>query len=198
VGTSSTNLSRDNRPRLGSRTGEQLFAMPAEMLTVLTQVSLPFVSNELASTGRRSNAPRHLSKACRRVKCASNCGRIGSAEPLRSRRCRHRSSGLAMIELPGLIESGMPTRNSQRKPGTTGGSPRRYRTAKTLRLICSAVKSRCARGWGGWRRLSDDGSRRHNSDKNEDPWGGGLPPPPWRHTVARLPTGLSLLAAYTD
>src|SRR6202022_4157945 len=32
----------------------------------------------------------------------TDCGRIGSAELLRSRRrpCRHRSSGLAMIELP--------------------------------------------------------------------------------------------------
>src|ERR1700736_6197193 len=38
----------------------------------------------------------------------------------------------------------------------------------------SAVKSRCARGWGGWGRLSDDGSRQHDSSKSEDPWGGGL------------------------
>src|SRR5437868_5380654 len=50
----------------------------------------------------------------------TDCGNIGSAEPLRSRRrrCRHRSSGLAMIELPGVLESGMPRRNGQRKPGT--------------------------------------------------------------------------------
>ena len=107
----------------------------------------------------------------------ADCGRIGSAELLRSRRrpCRHRSSGLAMIELPGVIESGMPRRNGQRKPGTTRGSPRRSRTAKALRISCDAVKSRCARGWGGWGRLSDDGSRQHNSSKSEDPWGGGLP-----------------------
>ena len=107
----------------------------------------------------------------------TDCGRIGSAELLRSRRrrCRHRSSGLAMIELPGVIESGMPRKNGQRKPGTTRGSPRRSRTAKALRISRHAVKSRCARGWGGWGRLSDDGSRQHNSDKSEDPWGGGLP-----------------------
>ena len=80
-----------------------------------------------------------------------------------------------MIELPGVIESGMPRRNDQRKPGTTRGSPRRSRTAKALRISRHAVKSRCARGWGGWGRLSDDGSRQHNSDKSEDPWGGGLP-----------------------
>ena len=79
------------------------------------------------------------------------------------------------IELPGVIESGMPRRNGQRKPGTTRGSPRRSRTAKASRISRYAVKSRCARGWGGWGRLSDDGSRQHNSDRSEDPWGGGLP-----------------------
>ena len=107
----------------------------------------------------------------------TDCGSIGSAELLRSRRrpCRHRCSGLAMIELPGVIESGMSRRNGQRKPGTTRGSPRRSRTAKALRISRHAVKSRCAREWGGWGRLSDDGSRQHNSNRSEDPWGGGLP-----------------------
>ena len=38
-----------------------------------------------------------------------------------------------------------------------------------------AVKSRCARRWGGWGRLSVDGPRQHNSDQNEDLWGGGPP-----------------------
>jgi hypothetical protein len=80
-----------------------------------------------------------------------------------------------MIELPGVREGGMPRRNGQRKPGTTRGSPRRSRTAKALRISRYAVKSRCARGWGGWGRLSDDGSRQHNSGKSEDPWGGGRP-----------------------
>jgi hypothetical protein len=80
-----------------------------------------------------------------------------------------------MIELPGVIEDGMLGRNGQRKPGTTRGSPRRSRTAKALRISCHAAKSRCACGWGGWGRLSDDGSRQHNSGQSEDPWGGGLP-----------------------
>jgi hypothetical protein len=44
-------------------------------------------------------------------------------------------------ELPGVIESGMPRRNGQRKPGTTRGSPRRSRTAKALRISRHAVKS---------------------------------------------------------
>src|SRR6516225_9170991 len=97
----------------------------------------------------------------RRAPRETDCGRLGSAELLRSRRrrCRHRSSGLAMIELPGVIESGMSRKNGQRKPGTTRGSPRHSRTAKASRISRHAVKSRCARGWGGWGRLSDDGSR---------------------------------------
>jgi len=117
-------------------------------------------------------------------------GRNGSAELLRSRRrpCRHRSSGLAMIELPGVIESGMPRRNGERKPGTTRGSPRRSRTAKALRISRYAVKSRCARGWGGWGRVSDDGPRQHKSDRSEDPWGGGVPTSMAAHARAPLPT----------
>src|SRR5215510_6487335 len=65
----------------------------------------------------------------------------------------------------------MPRKNGQRKPGTTRGSPRRSRTAKALRISRHAVKSRCARGWGGWGRLSDDGLRQQNSSQSEDPLG---------------------------
>jgi len=68
----------------------------------------------------------------------------------------------------------MPRRNEQRKPGTTRGSPRRSRTAKTSRISRHAVKSRCAREWGGWGRLSDDGPGQNNPDPSEGPWGGGL------------------------
>src|SRR5215470_13404014 len=82
---------------------------------------------------------------------------------------------MTMIELPGVIESGMSGRNGQRKPGTIRGSPRRSRTAKALRISRPAVKSRCACEWGGWGRLSYDGPGQHNPDPSEDPWGGGLP-----------------------
>ena len=138
--------------------------------------------------GRSKCVNREAPKYLPRVKRIA--GRIGSAELLRSRRrpCRHRSSGLAMIELPGVIESGMPRKNGQRKPGTTRGSPRRSRTAKALRISRSAVKSRCARGWGGWGRLSDDGSRQHNSSTSEDPWGGGYPTSKAVHERALVPT----------
>jgi hypothetical protein len=81
----------------------------------------------------------------------------------------------SMTKLPGVREGGMLRRNGQRKPGTTRGSPRCSRTAKALRISRHAVKSRCACGWGGWGRLSDDGPRQHNLSKSEDPWGGGLP-----------------------
>src|SRR5262249_43741325 len=80
-----------------------------------------------------------------------------------------------MIELPGVKEDGMPGRNGQRKPGTTRGSPRRSRTAKALRISRLTVKSRCARGWGGWGRLSDDGSRQHNSGLARTPGGEAHP-----------------------
>ena len=76
-----------------------------------------------------------------------------------------------MIELPGVREDGMSGQNEQRKLGTARGSPRRSRTAKTSHISRHAVKSRCAREWGGWGRLSDDGSGQHNPDPSEDPWG---------------------------
>ena len=82
---------------------------------------------------------------------------------------------ITMIELPGVIEGGMPGRNGQRKPGTTRGSPRRSRTAKASRISRLAVKSRCACEWGGWGRISDDGSGQNNLDPSEGPWGGGYP-----------------------
>ena len=51
------------------------------------------------------------------------------------------------------------------------GAPR---TAKASRISRHAVKPRCAREWGGWGRLSDDGPGHYNPDLSEDPWGGGV------------------------
>jgi len=79
-----------------------------------------------------------------------------------------------MIELPGVVEGGMPGKNGQRKLGTTHGSPRRSRTAKTSGISRHAVKSRCACEWDGWGRISDDGLGQNNPDSSEGPWGGGL------------------------
>src|ERR1700758_1595861 len=79
-----------------------------------------------------------------------------------------------MIELPEVREGGMSGGNGQRKLGTTRGSPRRSRTAKASRISRRAVKSRCAREWDGWGRLSDDGSGHDNPNPSEDPWGGGV------------------------
>ena len=73
------------------------------------------------------------------------------------------------VELPGVVEDGMPGRNGQRKPGTARGSPRRSRTAKASRISRRAVKSRCAREWSGWGRLSDDGPGHYNLDLSEGP-----------------------------
>jgi hypothetical protein len=67
----------------------------------------------------------------------------------------------------------------QRKLGTTRGSPRRSRTAKASRISRRAVKSRCAREWGGWGQLSDDGPGHYNPDPSEGPGVGGAFHP-WR------------------
>jgi len=79
------------------------------------------------------------------------------------------------VELLGVVEDGMSGRNGQRKPGTARGSPRRSRTAKALRISRRAVKSRCAREWDGWGRLSVDGPGQNNLDPSEGPLGGGYP-----------------------
>jgi hypothetical protein len=39
------------------------------------------------------------------------------------------------------------------------------------RISHQMAKSRCAREWGGWGRLSDDGPGQHNPDRSEGPWG---------------------------
>ena len=44
-------------------------------------------------------------------------------------------------------------------------------TAKASRINRNAVKSGCAREWGGWGRLSVDGPGQHNPDRSEGPWG---------------------------
>jgi hypothetical protein len=81
------------------------------------------------------------------------------------------------VGVPGVGEDGMSGRNVQRKLGTTRGSPRRSRTAKASRISRRAVKSRCAREWGGWGRLSDDGPGHYNPDPSEGPWGRWSIPP---------------------
>jgi hypothetical protein len=102
--------------------------------------------------------------------------------------CRHRCLELIDVELLGVVEDGMPGRNGQRKPGTTRRSPRRSRTAKALRISRHAMKSQCARGWGGWGRLSDDGSRQHNSTRARTPGAEDYPTSKAAHNRALDPT----------
>ena len=70
----------------------------------------------------------------------------------------------------------MSTQNGQRKHGTTRGLPRRRRqeyrhTAMATGISRLAAKSGCAREWGGWGRIRDDGPGQNNPDRNEGPWG---------------------------
>ena len=44
-------------------------------------------------------------------------------------------------------------------------------TAKASRISRHAAKSGCAREWGGWGQVSDDGPGQHNPDRSEGPWG---------------------------
>ena len=84
---------------------------------------------------------------------------------------------LVGVELPVVVEGGMPAQSVQRKPGTARGSPRRSRTAKASRINRCAAKSRCACERGGWGRLSDDGSGHYNPNSSEGPWGRRSIPP---------------------
>src|SRR5262249_29100254 len=84
---------------------------------------------------------------------------------------------LSTFELPGVVGDGMSGRNGQRKPGAARGWPRRSGTAEAPRISRSAAKSRCAREWGAWGRISDDGSGQHNPNRSEDPWGQWSIPP---------------------
>ena len=44
-------------------------------------------------------------------------------------------------------------------------------TAKASGISRQTVKSGCAREWGGWGQLSEDGPGQHNPDRSEGPWG---------------------------
>jgi hypothetical protein len=100
---------------------------------------------------------------------------------------------LAAEEIPGVPEDDMSTQNSQRKHGTTRGLPRRQRqeqgrTAMATRISRLAAKSGCAREWGGWGRISEDGSGQNNPNRNEDPWGRAGRPLERRCTDAPRPS----------
>jgi len=47
--------------------------------------------------------------------------------------------------------------------------PMRIGTAMASRISHQMAKSGCAREWGGWGRLSDDGPGQHNPDRSEGP-----------------------------
>ena len=130
----------------------------------------------------------------------ADCGSLGSAEPLSSRRRPMSTSlhwNLSMFELPGVVEDSMPGRNGQRKPGTARGSPRRSRTAKASRISRTAAKSRCACERGGWGRISDDGPGHYNPVSSEGPWGDGDPISWWCTIEPTGPTQSGAIDAAT-
>jgi hypothetical protein len=118
---------------------------------------------------------RKAPKYVPRVKRIAGSTRVPSRSDLGEGHVDTSKTWTMMVELSGVIEDGMPGKNGQRKPGTTRGSPRRSRTAKASHISRHAAKLRCACEWGGWGRLSVDGSGQHNPNPSEGPWGGGLP-----------------------
>ena len=86
-------------------------------------------------------------------------------------RRRPRNWAYAADGLPGVVEDDTPRRNGQRKHGTTRRSPRPRGTARTARISRQAAKSCCAGEWGGWGRVSVDGSGQNNPNRSEGPWG---------------------------
>jgi hypothetical protein len=76
-----------------------------------------------------------------------------------------------VTDLPGVVEGGMLGRKDSESVEPLGGRLGAVCTAKAYRISRRAVKSGCACEWGGWGRLSVDGSRQKNSDRSEGPWG---------------------------
>ena len=94
---------------------------------------------------------------------------------IRRRRCWDRSSGKYRCGTPrGRRGRHVRKECAVENTGTTCGSPRGSRTAKASRISRHAVKSGCAREWGGWGRLSEDGPGQNNPDPSEGLWGGGV------------------------
>jgi hypothetical protein len=79
------------------------------------------------------------------------------------------------FDLPGDIGGGMPGRNVQRNPGTTRGSPRRSRTAKTSRISRIVGEIVMCLRVGRMGPISEEGPGQNNPDRSEGPWGGVQP-----------------------
>src|ERR1700688_2988998 len=118
----------------------------------------------------------------------TDCGSLGSAEPVYSRRRprRHRCAGTDDDRTPRgrrgryartewIAKARNHSRVAQALPHSEG-----------IAYKPPWVKMRCAHEWGGWGRLSDDSSRQHKPGKSEDPWGCG-DPTSWRCTVESAP-----------
>ena len=60
-------------------------------------------------------------------------------------------------------------------------------TARASGISRETVKSRCAREWGAWGRISEDGPGQHNPDRSEGPWGRAVDPSARRCWEAQHP-----------
>src|SRR6266851_5160213 len=90
------------------------------------------------------------------------------------RPCRHREFGRYDVRTP----RGRRGRHVRKECAAKARNHSRVASAlphsEGIAYKPHAVKSRCAREWGGWGRLSDDGPGHYNPDPSEGPWGGGV------------------------
>jgi hypothetical protein len=118
--------------------------------------------------------PRNETPAWNGLRECRECRAVGQSAKAMS---ASKFWNISVSESPGsermACQEGMCSESSE----PLAGSPRRSRTAKASRISRRAVKSRCAREWGGWGRLSDDGPGHYNPDPSEGPWGRWSSPP---------------------
>jgi hypothetical protein len=122
-------------------------------------------------TGRSKSEPGSPEKSALRE---ADCRIVGRAEPLITWR-RPMSEphvwNKAVANLPGVVEDGMSGRKGSESVEALEGRLGAVCTAKASGISRKAVKSGCAREWGGWGRLSVDGPGQKNPDRSEGPWG---------------------------
>ena len=108
----------------------------------------------------------------------ADCGDLGvpSRSQIGEGLCRRCCSGTYQRTNTRGLRGWHVRKEWQQKTGTARGWPRRSRTAEASHISRSAMKLGCAREWGGWGRLSDDG-RDSKPDRSEGPWGRWVIPP---------------------
>jgi hypothetical protein len=154
----------------GGREGDRPAGSPEVNVSVGRESPVRSTREASNSTGRSESEPIEPRE--------SHPARSGLRDLGRSRTPRLRVKASVVGEGTGCKQPTSPRgqrrrhveRERERKHGTTPGSPRPAGTAKASGISREA-KSRRARKWGGWGRLSVNGPGQYNLDRSEGPWG---------------------------